>query len=129
VVVATQGLAELERADRALPQQFVQNTAVRVPAPAESAEDALAWTRHLGEPGREELSRRFERADWFGGTQEAGPYPTHGRWDFHVRPEELQALGTGEAIVQVAPVVRRCRWLTSAWENAASKEASGKGSA
>jgi hypothetical protein len=111
VVLATQGLADLERVDRALPQQIVQNTAVRVLLRQQSAEDALAWARHLGELEREEVSRRFEPVGFFGGTQDTGQYQTHWRRDYHVRPEELQALGTGEAIVQVAPVVQRRRRL------------------
>ena len=111
VVLATQGLADLERVDRALPQQIVQNTAVRVLLRQQSAEDALAWARHLGELEREEISRRFEPGGWFGGERDTGQYQTHWRRDYHVRPEELQALGTGEAIVQVAPVVERRRRL------------------
>jgi hypothetical protein len=111
VVVATQGLADLERVDRALPQQIVQNTAVRVLLRQQSSEDALAWARHLGELEREEISRRFEPGGLFGGTRETGQYQTHWRRDYHVRPEELQALGTGEAIVQVAPVIQRHRRL------------------
>jgi type IV secretory pathway TraG/TraD family ATPase VirD4 len=111
VVLATQGLADLERVDRALPQQIVQNTAGRVLLRQQSSDDALAWARHLGELEREEVSRRFEPAGFFGGTQDTGQYATHWRRDYHVRPEELQALGTGEAIVQVAPVVEPRRRL------------------
>ena len=55
VVLATQGLADLERVDRALPQQIVQNTAVRVLLRQQSSDDALAWARHLGELEREEI--------------------------------------------------------------------------
>jgi hypothetical protein len=113
VVLATQGLADLERVDRALPTQVVQNTAVRVVLRQGSAEDALAWARHLGELEREEVSRRLEAGGGLfgGGERDTGEYTTRWRRDFHVRPEELQALGTGEAVVHVAPVVQRRRRL------------------
>ena len=109
-VVVTQGLADLERVDRALPQQIVQNTAVRILLRQQSHPDALAWARHLGELEREEVSRRIELAGFGGGARDVGAWSTHWRRDYYVRPEELQALATGDAILQVAPVVnRRCR--------------------
>src|SRR5439155_196145 len=83
-------LAELERVDRALPQQVVQNTAVRVLLRQQASEDALAWARHLGEFEREELSRRLEPGGLFGGGErDTGQHQTHWRRDYHVRPEEL----------------------------------------
>jgi hypothetical protein len=105
-VVATQGLADLARVDRALPQQMVQNTTVRVLLRQGSAEDALAWARHGGELEREELSRRTD-----GWGRDLGEGYARWRRDFYVRPQELQALGTGEAIVQVAPLGGRPRRL------------------
>jgi Type IV secretion-system coupling protein DNA-binding domain/FtsK/SpoIIIE family len=111
-VVATQGLADLERVDRTLPQQIVQNVAVRVLLRQQTAEDALAWARHLGELEREELSRRLEPGGWFGSSErDTGAWSTHWRRDFHVRPEELQALGTGDAILHVVPLGRAARRL------------------
>jgi hypothetical protein len=62
-VLATQGLADLARVDRALPQQVAQNSAVRVLPRQASADDALAWARHPGQYEREERSRRPE-ATW-----------------------------------------------------------------
>jgi type IV secretory pathway TraG/TraD family ATPase VirD4 len=105
-VVATQGLADLARVDHALPQQIVQNTTVRILLRQGSSEDALAWARHVGELEREELSRR---TDDRGNDRGEG----YARWrrDFYVRPEELQVLGTGEAIVHVAPMQGRPRRL------------------
>ena len=61
-VVATQGLADLARVDRALPQEIVQNTTVRILLRQGSSEDALAWARHGGELEREELSRRTDNS-------------------------------------------------------------------
>jgi hypothetical protein len=98
-VVATQGLADLARVDRALPQQIIQNTAVRVLLRQGSAEDAFAWARHGGELEREELSRRTDSEG-----RDLGEGYVRWQRDFHVRPEELQVLGTGEAVVQVAPI-------------------------
>lgn len=106
-VLATQGLADLERVDRTLPQQIVQNTAVRILLRQQSYPDALAWARHLGELEREELSRRIEPAGFGGGERDVGIWSTRWRRDFRVRPEELQALATGETIVHVAPVIAR----------------------
>jgi hypothetical protein len=106
VVLATQGLADLERVDRALPQQVVQNTAVRVLLRQGSAEDAQAWARHAGELEREELSRRTDELG-----RDVGEGYTRWRPEFYVRPAELQALGIGEAVVDVAPVLSRKRRL------------------
>jgi hypothetical protein len=105
-VVATQGLADLARVDRVLPQQIVQNTAVRVLLRQGSAEDALAWARNGGELEREELSRRTD-----GWGRDLGEGYVRWQRDFHVRPEERQVLGTGEAVLQVAPVGGRGRQL------------------
>jgi hypothetical protein len=112
-VLATQGLADLARVDRALPQQVAQNTAVRVLLRQESADDALAWARHLGQYEREERSRRLE-ATWLGGERDAGVATTRWRRDFYVPPEELRALGTGESVVAVARVGRAPRRLERA---------------
>lgn len=110
-VVATQGLADLDRVDRALPQQVVQNTAVRILLRQQSHPDSLAWAYHIGEFEREELSRRLEPGGFGQGERDTGDWSTRWRRDFYVRPEELQALATGEAIVQVAPVIERRRRL------------------
>jgi hypothetical protein len=104
-VLATHGLADLARVDRPLPQQLVQNTAVKVLLRQGSAEDALAWARHLGQYEREERSRRLE-ATWLGGERDTGVATTRWRREFYVPPEELRALRTGEAVVAVAPVGR-----------------------
>jgi hypothetical protein len=47
-VLATQGLADLARVDRNLPQQITQNTAVRLALRQGSAEDQEAWSALLG---------------------------------------------------------------------------------
>jgi hypothetical protein len=47
-VLATQGLADLARVDRDLPQQITQNTAVRLALRQGSAEDQEAWSGLLG---------------------------------------------------------------------------------
>lgn len=107
-VVATQGLADLARVDRALPQQVVQNTAVRVLLRQGSAEDALAWARHGGEYEREELSRHLD-STLFGGFGDTGRAATRWRRDFYVSPDELRVLGTGEAVVWAAPLGRQPR--------------------
>src|SRR5687768_6785797 len=103
-VVATQGLADLARVDRALPQQLVQNVAVRVMMRQSSNEDARAWAEHAGEYEREDVSRRLE-SGW-GGDKDTGISTTHWRRDFHVSPDELRVLGVGDAVVWVAPVGR-----------------------
>jgi hypothetical protein len=109
-VVATQGLADLERVDRALPQQVVQNAAVRVLLRQGSDEDALAWARHLGQYEREEAARHLGPR-LFGGLGDSGRATAHWRRAFYVPPDELHALGTGEAVVWVAPLDRRPRRL------------------
>lgn len=109
-VVATQGLADLARVDRALPQQVVQNTAVRVLLRQGSAEDALAWARHGGEYEREELSRHMDNT-LLGGFGDTGRASTRWRREFYVSPDELHVLGTGEAVVWMAPVGRQPRWI------------------
>jgi len=47
-VLATQGLADLARVDRDLPQQITQNTAVRLTLRQGSADDQEAWSALLG---------------------------------------------------------------------------------
>jgi hypothetical protein len=47
-VLATQGLADLARVDRDLPQQITQNTAVRLALRQGSADDQEAWSALLG---------------------------------------------------------------------------------
>src|SRR5688500_13335245 len=68
--VSSQGLADLARIDRALPQQVVQNVAVRVMLRQSSYEDARAWAEHAGEYEREDVSRRLERG--WGGDKDTG---------------------------------------------------------
>jgi len=109
-VVATQGLADLARVDRALPQQVVQNAAVRVLLRQGSDEDARAWARHLGQYEREDLARHLDTRP-FGGLGDSGRATARWRRDFYVSPDELHALGTGEAVVWVAPLDRRPRRL------------------
>jgi hypothetical protein len=109
-VLATQGLADLARVDRALPQQVVQDTAVKVLLRQGSGDDALAWARHLGQYEREELARHLD-SGLFRGLGDTGRATTRWRREFYVPPEELRALGTGEAVVAVAPVGRQPRRL------------------
>ncbi len=98
-VVSTQGLADLSRIDRSMPQQVVQNTAVRIVLRQGSADDADQWARILGQYDREELARATDDLGRSTGSGSA-------RWrrDWYVPPDELRVLGTGEAIVSVAPV-------------------------
>jgi hypothetical protein len=109
-VLATQGLADLARVDRALPQQVVQDTAVKVLLRQGSGDDALAWARHPGQYEREELSRHLDRG-LFRGLGDTGRATTRWRRDVYVSPDELRALGTGEAVVAVAPIGRQPRRL------------------
>jgi TraM recognition site of TraD and TraG len=86
-VLATQGLADLARVDRDLPQQITQNTAVRLALRQGSAEDQEAWSALLG----------------------GAPIPFGGssyvRYDRAraVSPDELAMLRTGEAFLQIMP--------------------------
>jgi hypothetical protein len=107
-VVATQGLADLERVDRTLPQQVVQNTAVRVLLRQGSADDARAWARHAGEHEREELTRQLDYGLLLGGPETARASV---RWqrDFNVQPDELQVLRTGDAVVDLTAIVGQRR--------------------
>lgn len=99
-VLATQGLSDLARVDRPLPQQVVQNAATRVVLRQGSHEDAQAWALALGQVQREELSRRIENG------RDRGDGSTQWRRDFRVQPEDLAVLEPGEAVVQVAPLGR-----------------------
>lgn len=97
-VLATQGLADLERMDRTLVQQVLQNTGVRMALRQGSTEDADRWSAVLGRYRHEELARAIsERQDTGGGF-------TRWRADVLVPAEDLMALGPGEAIVQIAPL-------------------------
>ncbi len=109
-VVATQGLADLVRVSKTLPQQLVQNAAVRILLRQGSAEDARAWARHGGEYKYEDLSRHVEYA-WPFGDRDTGRATTRWRREFYVSPDELHVLGTGEAVVWIAPVGRAKRWI------------------
>src|SRR5207302_6420592 len=86
-VLATQGLADLARVDRDLPQQIMQNTAVRLALRQGSAEDQEAWSALLG----------------------GAPLPYSGSAYVHreraraVPPDDLAMLRTGEAFLQVMP--------------------------
>jgi len=99
-VVATQGLADLTAINRAMPQQVVQNTAVKILLQQRSAEDATARARHGGEYEREEWNRTYDHA---------GERSCSTRWrrDFYVSPDDLRVLGTGDAVVWVAPLGRQ----------------------
>ena len=103
-VVATQGLADLAAINRAVPQQVVQNAAVRILLQQRSHENAQAWARHGGEFEREEWSRHFDGAG-------EKSWSTRWRREFYVSPDELRVLGTGEAVVWIAPVGREKRWI------------------
>jgi hypothetical protein len=98
-LLATQGLADLAAVLRPLPQQVLQNTAVRLVLRQGSAEDAETWARTFGRYEREELSRQTDDAG-------AGLGRSSARWksEYYVGPDELRVLGTGEAIVSVASV-------------------------
>jgi hypothetical protein len=99
-VLATHGLADLERIGLAVVTQIVQNTGTHVVLRQSSAEDAEGWARILGREQREELSRHLDdRRDLGSGST---------RWvrDFRVQPEDLMQLGPGDAVVQVAALGR-----------------------
>jgi len=86
-VLATQGLADLARVDRDLPQQITQNTGVRIALRQGSSDDQEAWSALLGGaplpfPGSAYVRRERARA---------------------VAPDELAMLRTGEAYLQVLP--------------------------
>ncbi len=98
-LLATQGLADLAAVLRPLPQQVLQNTAVRVVLRQGSAEDAATWARTLGRYEREELSRHTDETG-----VDLGRATARWRPEYHVGPDALQALGTGEAVVAVAPL-------------------------
>jgi len=99
-VLATHGLSDLARVDRAVPQQVVQNAATRVVLRHGSHADAEAWAHALGQVQREELSRRLVDG------KDRGEGSTHWQRDFRVQPEDLAVLGPGEAVVHVAPLGR-----------------------
>jgi len=82
-----------------MPQQVVQNTAVRIVLRQGSADDADQWARIIGQFDREELARATDDLGRSTGSGSA-------RWrrDWYVSPDELRVLGTGDAIVSVAPV-------------------------
>src|SRR5262249_24845766 len=86
---ATQGLADLARVDRDLPQQITQNTGVRLALRQGSADDQEAWSALLG----------------------GAPLPFSGTGYVReeraraVPPDDLAMLRTGEAFLQVMPGV------------------------
>jgi hypothetical protein len=73
-----------------------------------SADDAIAWARHGGEYEREEEGRHMETG-LFDGYGDTGRASTRWRRDFYISPDELRVLGTGEAVVWVAPLGRNKR--------------------
>ena len=87
--------------------QIVQNVAVRVMLRQGSHEDARAWAQHAGEYEREDVSRRLENG--WGGDKDTGQASTHWKREFYVSPDELRVLGTGDAVVWVAPLGRQKR--------------------
>ena len=87
-----------------MPQQVVQNAAVLILLQQRSHENAQAWARHGGEFEREEWSRHFDGAG-------EKSWSTRWRREFYVSPDELRVLGTGEAVVWIAPVGRQKRWI------------------
>ncbi|MBV9324674.1 MAG: TraM recognition domain-containing protein [Chloroflexi bacterium] len=98
-VLATQGLADMARVDRDLPQQITQNTAVRLALRQGSADDQEGWSTLLGGAsipldGGTYVRRERARA---------------------VAPDELAMLRTGEAFVQVLPGandgIRKRLWI------------------
>lgn len=105
-VLATQGLADLRAAGPTVEQQAVQNTAIKILLRQGSAEDSDRWARHLGQFEREELSRQVDDRG-----ASAGRHYVRWRSDFYVSPDELRVLGTGEAVVAVAPLGRSSRRL------------------
>jgi len=70
------------------------------------AHPAEQWARINGQYEREELARSTDDLGRSTGTGSA-------RWrrDYYVSPDELRVLGTGEAIVSVAPVHQQPRRL------------------
>jgi len=82
-----------------MPQQVVQNTAVRIVLRRGPADDADQWARILWQYDREELARTTDDLG-----RSTGSGLARWRRDWYVPPDELRVLGTGEAIVSVAPV-------------------------
>jgi TraM recognition site of TraD and TraG len=97
-VLATQGLADLAQVDRVLPQRVIQDTGIKLVLRQGSNEDAELWARTIGRYRREDLTRQLD------GTSDTGR--GYARWirDYEVPPDELRALGTGEAILAREPV-------------------------
>src|SRR5260370_1188807 len=93
-VLASHGLADLERISAVVVKQIVQNTGTHVVLRQSSAEDAEAWARILGREQREELSR------WLDDGRDVGSGSAHWVRDFRVPPEDLIQLGPGDALVQ-----------------------------
>jgi type IV secretory pathway TraG/TraD family ATPase VirD4 len=94
-VLASHGLADLERISAVVVKQIVQNTGTHIVLRQSSAEDAEAWARILGREQREELSR------WLDDGRDVGSGSARWVRDFRVPPEDLIQLGPGDAIVQV----------------------------
>jgi len=99
-VLASHGLADLERISAVVVKQIVQNTGTHIVLRQSSAEDAEAWARVLGREQREELSR------WLDDRRDLGSGATRWVRDFRVQPEDLTQLGPGDAVVQVAALGR-----------------------
>ena len=98
-VLATQGLADLDRAGPTIAQQVLQNTAVKIVLRQGSARDAERWAGELGQYEREEASRLVDGR----GRSLGQEYRRWQRVDY-VSASALRALGTGDAILSVAPL-------------------------
>src|SRR5260370_8166305 len=96
-VLASHGLADLERISAVVVKQIVQNTGSHVVLRQSSAEDADAWARILGREQREELSR------WLDDRRDLGSGSTRWVRDFRVHPDNLMQVGPGDPIVHVPP--------------------------
>src|SRR5205085_6833786 len=98
-ILATQGLADLARVERSLPQQITQNTAVRLALRQGSAEDQEGWSTLLGGAPVPFTNSRFVDRN-----------RAHA-----VSPDELATLRTGEAYLHIMPAdgdaVRKRLWI------------------
>jgi hypothetical protein len=98
-VIATQGLADLDRVGPGVTQQVMQNTAVKIVLRQGSTRDAEEWAKHLGRYQREAVSRLVDDRGRSLGRHQA-------RWQSepNVAADHLRLFGTGDAVVAVAPL-------------------------